>query len=373
MALSPATPAQGLRAAWSRVGQLVLFGAIPAIVAASFMLGGRHDFAFDFHIFWSASHRVLHGHSPYPSPAAVAAATSPAIHHQFFVYPPLLAVLLLPLAALPFPAAAAINTILVLACVLGALRLLRVADWRCYSVALVSIPVLSSIRLGAISPFLTLATAVAWRYRDRWAIVGSAVGAAVVAKLFVWPLVVWLLLTRRFKAAAAATVGAGAITLAVWAAIGLRGLGDYPSLLRNLTRIESTWGFSLVALADRVGLPDPRTSWVAFGVPLAALLLGASYLRAPRGGLDGRLFVATVGLALLLTPILWLHYLTLLLVPIALRRATFGPEWLLLLCFWISPFQQPGTFAAWRLVVALALVVAITLRVPDPPSSAVTR
>ena len=186
-----------------------------------------------------------------------------------------------------------------------------------------------------------LAAALAWRYRDRWAVAGTAVGAAVVAKLFVWPLVVWLLLTRRFKAAAVATVGAGAVTLAVWAAIGFHGLRGYPSLLHNLTRIESVWGYSLVALADRFGLPDPQTSWLLLGVPVAALLLGSCFAGA-REGFDRRVFVVTIGLAILLTPILWLHYLTLLLVPVALSRRSFGPEWLLPLAFWISPYQQPG-------------------------------
>ena len=366
MATSPATSAQGLRAAWSRVGRLVLFAVVPAVVAASFMLGGRHNFAFDFHIFWSASRRVLHGHSPYPSPSVVARATSPTIHHQFFVYPPLLAVLLIPLAALPFAAAAAINTVLVLACVAGGLRLLGVTDWRCYTTALTTIPVLSSIRLGAISPFLMLAAALAWHYRHRWAIAGAAVGVAVVAKLFVWPLLIWLLLTRRFKAAAVASVGAAAVTLAVWAAIGFRGLTGYPSLLHNLTRIESLWGFSLVALADRLHFPDPQTSWLLVGAPIAALLLGSCFVRAREGEADRRLFVVSIGLAILLTPILWLHYLTLLLVPVALSRRTFGIEWMLLLAFWISPYQQPETLAAWRIATALALVVAITWRARRP-------
>ncbi len=366
--VSPASPTQGLRAAWSRIGQLVLFVGVPAMVVASFMLGGRHNFAFDFHIFWSASRRVLHGHSPYPSPVVVAHATSPTIHHQFFVYPPLLAALLLPLAALPFAAAAAINTVLVLGCLAVGLRLLGVTDWRCYAVTLASIPVLSSVRLGAISPFLMLAAALAWHYRDRWAIAGAAVGAAVVAKLFVWPLVIWLLLTRRFKAAAVATLGSGGLTLAVWAAIGFDGLRGYPSLLRNLTHIESVWGFSLVALADRVGLSDPQASWVVFGIPLALLLLASCFVRAQGPDVDRRLFVVAIGLAILLTPILWLHYLTLLLVPIALSRRTFGPEWILLLAFWISPYQQPGTFAAWRVIVTLGLVIAITIRAERRPA-----
>ena len=48
----------------------------------------------------------------------------------------------------------------------------------------------------------SLPLALAWRYRERARVAGLAVGVAVAAKLFVAPLVVWLLLTRRFRAAA---------------------------------------------------------------------------------------------------------------------------------------------------------------------------
>ena len=54
---------------------------------------------------------------------------------------------------------------------------------------------------GNLTVLLVLPLALAWRYRDRARVVGLAVGVAVAAKLFVWPLVVWLLLTRRFRAA----------------------------------------------------------------------------------------------------------------------------------------------------------------------------
>ncbi len=57
---------------------------------------------------------------------------------------------------------------------------------------------------------------------------GVAVGAAVAAKLFVRPLVVWLLLTRRLAAAAWASVSAVALALGAWAADRLRGACRLP-------------------------------------------------------------------------------------------------------------------------------------------------
>jgi hypothetical protein len=59
--------------------------------------------------------------------------------------------------------------------------------------------------------------------------------------------------------------------------------------------------------------------------------------RALRGARDDeRAFVASIGLALLLTPILWPHYLMLGFVPIALVRREFSALWLLPLVFWLD-------------------------------------
>ena len=48
--------------------------------------------------------------------------------------------------------------------------------------------------------------AVAWRYRDRFPIPGFALGVAVALKFFLWPLVLWLAATRRWRDAAIAAV-----------------------------------------------------------------------------------------------------------------------------------------------------------------------
>ena len=44
---------------------------------------------------------------------------------------------------------------------------------------------------------LVFAVALAWRFRDKAWAVGSLIGLAVAVKLFLWPLAVWLAITRR--------------------------------------------------------------------------------------------------------------------------------------------------------------------------------
>ena len=77
-----------------------------------------------------------------------------------------------------------------LAAVLGALRVLQVEDWRCYSVAIVSAPAINSLALGALTSFLLLGAALAWRYRDRTVVVAVATAFTALLKLFLWPLAI---------------------------------------------------------------------------------------------------------------------------------------------------------------------------------------
>ena len=67
-----------------------------------------------------------------------------------YVYPPLLAIVLIPATALPdeiggsSPVGVVVSLLLV-ACVVGALLVLDVRDWRCYPVALLYPPTLENI------------------------------------------------------------------------------------------------------------------------------------------------------------------------------------------------------------------------------------
>jgi len=283
----------------------------------------------------------------------IAHAHSATGDYEYFVYPPPFVIALLPFAALPFAVASGLYIAALLVCVAAVLALLEVRDWRCYGVAFATIPTLSAFRLGAVTPLLMLLAALAWRYRNQWAKCGAAVGCATLLKLFLWPLVVWLLLTRRWKAAAAAAGGAAVSTALAWAVLGFKGLGDYPALLRSLSRVEADRSYSLVAVADRLPLPDPQLTWLLLAVPIAVALVATCLTSMKSADSDRRVFVTMIGVALLLTPILWLNYFALLIVPVAMRRKRLGFDWALLVAFWVSPLATPTAHPLWRLVVML--------------------
>ena len=313
----------------------------------------------DWEIFRGASQSVLHGHSPYP-----AADPSALVHNDRFVYPPITALLVAPLAALPDLAGQVLVLLLALACVLLALRLLGVRDWRCYGLALLTAPVFDTVSLGALSSALLLGVAVAWRYRDRPYIAAPVTALTAVAKLFAWPLFVWLLATRRLRTAFAATAVAVLLLVGGWAAIGFAGLRGYPHLLRVLSRVEAVQSYSLVGLFRlEGGAATVLTALLVVAVVVAVVLAA----RGPEG--DRRALSVAVAGALVATPVLWLHYLVLLFVPIALARPRLSALWFAPLAFWLTPVAHSNG-SVWRTCFALVVAALIVLRSLTPAVSA---
>jgi alpha-1,2-mannosyltransferase len=341
---------------------VLALGVVPLVLVLSFVLGAiGHHFAFDFRTFWQAARLVVHGHSPYPSASFVAHHHPAHGDYEYFVYPAPFAVGVLPLAVLPFAPAATIWTVLLLASVLGTLAVLGVRDWRCYGLVLATVPALSAVRLGAVTPVLMLLAACAWRYRNDPLKVGAAVAGAIVLKLFLWPLVLWLLVTRRSRAAGVAVGGAVLASALAWAALRLDGLRQYPALLRTLAHVEGRESYSLVALADRLHLSDPSTTWIVLAIPVALVLVAVCFTRAASLR-DDAAFATAIGLALVLTPIVWLNYFALLAVPLAVRRPRLSLDWLLLLLFWATPSPEPKAHPLWQVAIALAVTTVVVVR-----------
>jgi hypothetical protein len=287
----------------------------------------------DFLSFWSAGRAVLHGHSPYPLLDSLPAVAD-RLSFAPFVYPAPAAWGMVPLSILPFAAAKTIFFVLSLGAIALALRLLDVRDWRCFALVLLSVPVVAGTSLGTVSPLLLLGVAAAWRYRDGTVRVAAIVALLVVAKLFLWPLWLWLVYTRRFAAAALAAGLGGTATLGAWLAIGFAGLPEYPRLLSRLTELVGTHSYSPLALLHHVGLSIPLAQQAVLAT--GAVLAGLAAHRFRADETDERPFVAALGLGLLLTPILWPHYLVLLYLPIALLRRRMSLVWFLPLLMWFD-------------------------------------
>jgi len=338
---------------FARPWELAVFLWLPGLViawACVYELRAREALE-DFGVFRKAALAVVHGRSPYVHPTATGLA-----HFDKFVYPPVAALLVAPLAALPSEAGRVVMFVAGLAAVLGALRVLRVEDWRCYSVAIVSAPAINSLALGALTSFLMLGAALAWRHRENAAVAGVATALVAVLKLYLWPLAIWLLATRRWRAAVLCGAAGAILLLGGWAVIDFAGLRSYPTLVHLLERVEGPVSYSAVAL---LGLSGGAQTVATIVLSLAGAVAVVLAARGPAG--DRRAFAVAVLVSLVATPLVWLHYLLLLYVPIALYRPRLSGLWFLPLLLWVTPSTHShGT--TWRIALTLGVLAVVAAR-----------
>jgi alpha-1,2-mannosyltransferase len=263
-----------------------------------------------------------------------------------------------PFSLLPYALASVLFMLLCAASVIVALRLLGVRDWRCIAVAFVAGASMSGVLVGNLSPVLFLGAALVWRFRSRARACAIAVASVIVAKLILWPLGIWLLVTRRLRTLAAA-IAIGAVgTLLAWAVIGFDGIASYPHMLTNVAYLGETRGSSLVAALLQLGVP--RGAARAAAMACAGILLIAAWRIARRPGGDGRAFGLCVIAALTAAPVVWMHYLVLLYIPIALLSPQFSPIWFLP----VFANDNPWIDLVLESVIVWALCFPEGLRVP---------
>lgn len=334
---------------------VVLF-AVPPLIAVSYVFGyvylGGGD-VIDFRPVHAAANALLDGDNPYrendfPPLQAV------------YAYPPLTAILSIPLALLPFDVAGAVVMLGLAAGVAATLLVLSVRDWRCYALAFFWPPVLSAIQTGNLTILLGLGAALAWHFRERQIAIALSIGVTLAAKLFLWPLAVWLAATRRLLAAALSLAGGAAIVVASWAAIGFAGASDYDELLRRLARLNEEHSYSLYAIALDLGAARSFAHILGYGLA-AALLAGVVVLG--RRGDDRGAFILALAAALAFSPIVWLHYFELLLVAVAVAQPRLGPIWLVPLAMYVAPGTGNGTTAQAVVTLGAAvLTIGLSLR-----------
>jgi len=337
------------------------------LVVARYAIG-RH-LGFDYKPVWEASRDLFHGASPYPAPHGA------ALHNeQQFVYPPLAAVLFAPLAVLPLGVAAALLAIIELGATGLTLHVLGVRDWRCYGVTLLWYPVIQNFLIGSITSLLALGLAVLWRYRDDRRVATLVSVVVIGAKVFLWPLVFWLAATRRW-ATALLTIALGLSAVALsWALVGFAGLSSYPRLLDELSRLEAWKSYSAVAFGLMLGMStdEARALAVVAGALTLVAVVVIGWRKTPDS--DRQSFILAVAAAFLFSPIVWTHYLALLVVPIAISRRTLTPLWFVPLAMWATTGQSNGN--AWQIVVGLAVwlvVLGAAIRTPRPLPTLRTR
>jgi hypothetical protein len=335
-----------------RVLPIALWAALPVLVALSRMLriGTGQVLGGDFHYaFWPAGQRVLHGLSPYVDPG------SPAIAHAVaFVYPALAALLLVPLGLIPHGSADVLFVSLNLGAALLTLWILGVRDWRLYGLITLCPAVFSGWTLGNVTLLLGLGIAVVWRYRSRPLLVGLLTALLISLKLFLWPIALWLLATRRYSALVYTAVFGLVINLAAWTILGLGEVSRYGRLLHALAALEEQRRYGLVSLALREGASHP----LAYALTLATAAAGAlACFTCGRRGQPVAALALALAVSLIATPVVQLHYYAILIVPLALVWPRLSIVWALPLAMWVcaSPART------WQVAAALGLGAAIVL------------
>lgn len=354
-------------------GQLVVTGltllaaALVAIGLADVLLlvlSGEHAVV-DFRPYYLGAEALLRGETLYPEMSDTELGSGRA-----YVYPPLAALASVPLSLLPISVAEAAVVLLGVGAVIASLYLVGVRDWRCYVVVFCWSPVLSAVQLGNLTVFLGLAAALAWRYRDHDRRAGASLGVAIAAKFLLWPLLIWLVATRRVHAALYATAVGAVVFLASWTLVGFEGMAEYPELLRRLQGAVENGTYTLYVVALEAGAPawGARGLWLALGIGLLTLFVFVDRRRADRAA-----FVIAIAASLALSPVVWLHYFELLAVAVAVARPRLGVVWFVPLAMWLVSTTDGGngtTSQTAATVVVAAVTVVLATRAALEPRAA---
>jgi hypothetical protein len=277
-----------------------------------------------------------------------------------YVYPPQLAFVLVPLTALSKDAACFLAFVVSLVALLGALAVVGVRDVRCFAAVLIWAPGFNALEMANISACLALAVALVWRYRSSVLRSSLLLGITASTKLFLWPLLVWTIVERRYSTACLAAATGVVVTIGAWGAIGFDSFTSFPD---QLARIPFETSYSIPAMTVALGGSD------ALGAALSAIvggaLLGAVVVLGRRGD-EFRAFTCAIAASLALTPVVWQHYLVLLAVPLGIALPRFSPIWLAPVLLWVSPRAGNGegfeTFVPAAVTVTVFALILLTPR-----------
>jgi hypothetical protein len=337
-----------------------LFGMLPVLVAGLafyFAFSGGYA-AGDFtHSFLVAGWRELHGGDPYHWTRAQFAA------QVSFPYPALAVVLLEPLALLPGSVAGDADLLLCLTAIAGTLRLLGVRDWRVYGAVFLWSPVLIGWQTGNFTLPLMFGCAAAWRYRDHPWLIGLIAALLISIKPTMFPVGIWLLATRRYRAAVISVAFALALNLVSWTLIGWNELGHLLHLVSIQSQAMYHTGYSVIALAAHLGAS--QNTGIAVQAVVALMVLVAC-VNAGRAGRQAAALSLAVALCLVASPLIDQHYFALLVVPLALAFPRLRWPWLAPLALWLCPATGGAAWqvAVW-LLVAATTVAAVVSSVPN--------
>jgi alpha-1,2-mannosyltransferase len=321
------------------VAQAVLVGV--AVVIYALVLNQAVQHHQDFGAYLNAARDVVQGRPLYAT----------FLHHPFpdatlrpaYIYPPSFALLIAPLGLLPEAAAAAVWITLQQAALAVAivvvLRWLRPTRWAVVGLVVATLsfyPLWVDVAQGQANllVLLLVTLGIVGVLRDRPAF-GVAIGVAAALKLTPLILVVWLLLDRRFRAAAFVLGGFAILTLA---GALLRFQDTVAYFGQVLPALASGTAFyanqSLAGLLDRTLSANTYTQpwinlpWVSLLVIAAAVILLSWWWWQTRRETALSRGAAFIPLVPLLSSVTWAHHLVIVLPLIWFSVIALGQrEW----------------------------------------------
>jgi len=345
---------------------------------------------------------VAAGGNPYqPLPTLVEQFIGPASENFFdhpSPHPPFIAVLFLPFSFLSYPTATLLWFFLEIGFVLiSAFMLLKLSFQKpgfmpyllFVSILLAWNPFLAEMRSGQLMILILVLLCLALfciKSGKDW-VAGLLLGLTISIKLITWPLLLWLVFTRRWRAVLAA--GGAIVVLHLLAAcfLGLGAIKYYyltvsPTVFQayiqnhyNLSGWALAWrvfaGIGPSAMISMASLPlleaPQLAKWLGPVIPLIAILIGLR-ISVKRHDIQVGFAIMTC-VAIYASPIVWQHYYVILIIPmvvvlqqlLAAQKMDWFSGGMLLLILLIMTIPAWDMFTAWMLGTSLAQLKTTTI------------
>ncbi|MEO8272552.1 MAG: glycosyltransferase family 87 protein [Chloroflexota bacterium] len=321
-----------------RLTIVVLVAVIVVVYRAAQLahLTTQPQWGYDLSFYWTAANHLLHG-EPIYSAAQLSGPYAPQ-GQDGFLYPPPFAVAAIPLVWLAQGGArdaewiwSFLGAAILVASVLLLARSERLAErfpilqgrgrWLLVAAALAFPPVIGELSIGNVHLLLLGLFTMAWLgirrgdARGDW-MAGAALGAAALIKVFPGVLLLWLIATRRYRAAAAMVVCAVGLVVITLPITGIEAWRQYPTVLANLSAvIDTTDTISpTIWLAPTLGFTTAR--WLVTALGVAGVVFLAMRDRDERA--PALSYAGAVVIAVLIAPNVFHHYLAIFVLPMLL-------------------------------------------------------
>ncbi len=331
---------------------LVILAA--SLIATLILIQGMaaKHLATDFAMFYESAkallaHQDIYGSTPwqhYQLPAEIVKTkiyipiAFVGIYHSANLNPPLLSLLVAPFALLSYGQALWLWNLLSLACAIitivivintlypqkDNLLLILATMAACFSV----LPFYSNIGLGELGLFITLFLVLGWRLarQDKQISAGMVLGFALSLKLFVGMFLIYFLVQKRWRLLTSMVICFIGSALVAFMVVGSRGYLEYYGVLHTITwfatnRNASFYGYLVRLFNGLVNSPTSQSVWlmsliyILGSLVITALVIWAAKCRQSLLEYDLG-FSITIIAMLLISPLGWVYYFPLLLIPI---------------------------------------------------------